>query len=486
MAKVAEITDITYKNKKALRGKFSQQGRFPFQTTIRRPKQAQLRLFERIWRQDTTIKAAITARTLWLLNTIGEIEHPDPEIAKFLNDNIKQLEDVNGKPFKSCLQAMVETKYWAGASVSEVMFDLKFGSLYLHDILTYHPTTITLYTNKLGRLVEGETSYDNYHDSGIWQMAAGYDMIERQLSLWKHILLTHEAGYGNYYGYSIIEPSYTWVRLKEALIDMMASALDKLGKRMMWVRMPSYPSNEIRVDPSSGEEKAITTLQLIMEQFEEADETPEVIFLPYQQAQIKPEVGSETLQDPIGDLFMQAIDYADAQSIKHIMPNYLISTTTSTDHDPIVRERQMELFTNNIEADRAELTTTLIKKILMPIIQFNFSRKSAQIQPSFARVYSDRTEDRVATMQMIKGLVEAAILNPRNVVDYTKIMQMLRLGTRERDQDDIDFIQEMLITPREKTPRVEDVGPNGSGSPGRRTGSKSKQIDKKTQKVTSK
>jgi hypothetical protein len=254
--------------------------------------------------------------------------------------------------------------------------------------------------------------------------------------------------------------------------------------------MPSYETQERRIDPQSGEELPITSLQLVMEQFENADGPPDVLFLPFQQSELKPEIGTESLQDQIGDLYIKAIEYADHQSVKHIIPSFLLSSTQYLSSggrgSEIQNERQIELFMNSIEVDRTLLLTALIKKVFNPLLEWNFNKSVANTAPTFSRVYSDRSEDRLATMQMIKGLVESAILNPRNDEDYTKIMQMLRLGIRERDDDDKKFIEEMLINPRKKEPKPSDVGPKGSGSPGRSTGNKSKQISKKKPKTPTK
>jgi hypothetical protein len=473
--------DIIFSDKRQARGKFSQQGSFTFQNTLRRPLLAQLRLYERMWRQDLTIKSAVQARTQWLLGTIGEVEHPDKEIAAFLNNNIKELQQENGRSWTDILEVIEQTTYWSGFSASEIMFDLKFGALYLKDILTYHPTSIVIHADKKGQLVHGKETIDGVRRSGIWQLSTGPLSKEVHLDLWKVIYLANESDYGNYYGRSLIGASYKWHRLKEALIDMMAANLDKSGNKMLWVRMPSYPTDEVRVSPTTGEEAFINSIELVKEQFEAAEGIPEVVFLPYQQSDIKPEIGSETLQDQVGDTFIKAIEYADHQSIKHIIPSFLLGSnmTGSDSQNSIKVERQVELFTNSIEMDRSRLCNALVRKVFQPLMEWNFSRASTKVPPTFARVYSDRSEDRVATMQMIKGLVESAVLNPRSDEDYRKIMQMLRLGTRERTKDDKLFIQQMLITPREKNPRPDDVGPSGSGSPGRTTGSRPKQIDKK-------
>lgn len=477
--------DIFYPDKRSLRGKFKQQGGYSYTSLMRRPKTAQLKLFERMAKEDSTLNSALNARILWLLNTIGEIEHPDKEIAEFHNANLKQLEEVNGADFKSRLQTMLYTKYWAGASTSEIMFELIDGSLYLNDLVTYHPSTIHIYTDKKGNLVEGKETFDLIHKSGLWQYASGVNYREQQLSLWKHVHLARESQYANYYGVSILEPSYIWYRLKEALLDMMATGLDNEGRNLIWIKMPSYASQETRIN-DEGEDEVISTLQLVKEQIDSTDGLPDVLYLPFQMQDNKPEIGSIKIQDSVGEAYMKAIRYAECQSIKHIIPGFLLSSDDiDSANNSSVRERQLEMFSNNIEADRSALISTLVKKVFMPIQQWNFNRESAKVPPTFTRRYSDRAEDRVATMQVVKGLTEAAWINPYNEQDYTKVMQMLRLDPRPRSEEDMKFIYDMLIEPRKKNdPRDEDVGPKGSGNAGRSTGNKSKQINSKSPKLS--
>ena len=121
----------------------------------------------------------------------------------------------------------------------------------------------------------------------------------------------------------------------------------------------------------------------------------------------------------------------------------------------------------------------MIKQILILLVKWNFNRASAKIPPTFARVYSDRSEDRVATMQMVKGLTENGYLNPRNQADWNMVRQMVKLADRTMSPDDAKFIKEMLIEPRKKT-NTSDVGPNGAGKAGRATGSTTKQVNSRS------
>jgi hypothetical protein len=464
--------DLSYLSKSAARGKFAQLGSFSLTDAIRRPLIARLRLYERMWRQDLTIKTALHTQVNSIVGTIGELTHPDPEIAEFLNDNIKQLEDEHGRSWQNCLSTIQHTSFWAGYSLTEVMFDLKFGQLYLHDLLTYHPSTCLIYPDKHGRLTEGKPTMDGYHKSGFYQVGLNPLQAEVKLPLWKTLYLANESDYGNYYGRSLIAPSYKWYRLKEAIIDMMGAALDKTGSRMTSISIPSYELPEKRLDVSTGEQKPITTLDLVREQLENIEGPPEFLFLPQQSPENKPTVNSVPLFDNVGTTFLDAIAYTDQESTKHILPYFLISDhqAANSKADPEAKERRMEAYYNALDSHRRNLTSVVLRKVMMPLVEWNFSRASAKIPPTFTRVYSDRPEDRVATMQMVKGLTDTGYLNPTNPQDWDMVRQMVRLSDRKMDADDLRFIQQVVINPLLPKPGADETGKGGTGGRGRPTG----------------
>lgn len=471
-------TDIVYEDKRAARGKFTQQGSFNQNQFTRKLPHVRLKLNERLVRQDLTIKSAVNTYDNYIISTIGEICHPDAEIAEFLNNNLKTMEDSLGVSWKSCLETAQFTSDWAGASVSEIMFKLEFGTLTLEDLITYHPSGITIYTDKKGRLKEGSTSYDGYHESGIYQSSIGFNAPETKLDLWKVLFLANDCQYGNYYGQSIVSPGYKWQRLKEALIDLMMIYLQKAGHRTTFIISPSHPTSQLRINPSTGEEEPVTTLDVLREQLESDEGIQETLLLPFTVDGAKPEVGSVPQSDLVGNVFLDAIGFADEESIKHICPYFLISDRVRR-LTPEVVERRMEVFGAAKDKKREELTTAVIKQILILLVKWNFNRASAKIPPTFARVYSDRSEDRVATMQMVKGLTENGYLNPRNQADWNMVRQMVKLADRTMSPDDAKFIKEMLIEPRKKT-NTSDVGPNGAGKAGRATGSTTKQVNSRS------
>ena len=475
------MTDIEYPDKRSARGKFTQLGMHSSLTYARRLPHVRIRLYERLAKQDLTVKTALNTLIDYIVSTIGDVTHPDPEIAVFLNANLRRMEDTLGVSWKNCLRVAEFTKLWAGASVSELMFNLEFGTLTLADIITYHPSTIFIYTNKKGRLVDGDPTWDGHRRSGVYQTVVGSTTAEKRLDLWKILYLCNEQDFGNYYGQSIVGPCYKWERLKNAVIDLMMIYMEKAGHRLTWIASTSSPTNQSRLNPSTGEEEPITTFDLLKEQIDADEGIKNTLMLPFNIDGARPEVGSIPQADIIGNTYLDAIWYADQESVRHIIPYFLISDR-SLGLNPESVERRMEVFYESLEAKREQLTAALIKQVFTLLIQWNFNRESAKTPPRFTRIYSDRSEDRVATMQVIKGLTEIGCLNPRNDEDWKMIRQMVRLGGRQIEPDDLKFIQQVVVEPRQKT-QPSDVGPNGAGKPGRSTGSTTKQIkarDKQT------
>jgi hypothetical protein len=398
-------------------------------------------------RQDLTIRSALNTRVDSIIGTIGDVIHPDEEIQEFLRDSLKRLEDGSGRNFKSCLRNIQFTTDWAGFSVSEVCYAFEKGQLVLDNVLTYHPSSLVIYPNKKGLLVDGEETMDGYHKSGIYQYALNYAPAEQQLDLWKHIYLGRDCDYGNYYGHSLVAPAYKWFRLKEVLIEMMISAMNKLGNRLLWIRSHNTPTEELVLNPATGEERPLTTLELIRNQIESNEGALDTLLLPQVSPDYKPEVGSVQMSDNFGDTFLSTLAYVDQESVRHIIPYFLLMDNNSNES---ARERRMEIYFNDVYNQREALINAAVMKILMPLQTWNFSKAAAKIPPTFARVYSDRPEDRVATMQMVTGLTEKGYLNPTHPMDWSMVREMSRLANRDMEDADIEFINQVVIEPLQK------------------------------------
>lgn len=442
------VTDRRFESGRALRGHFKQKGsqRTPYGEI--RPATARLREFERVAYQDTVVYAALTYLSKSIVSTIGSITHPDAEIQTFLEYNLQRLEDERGSSWHRIFQDIIFSTFVNGFSVTEKLFTLNDqGQLVLDNLVTYHPSSILIRPDKNGMLNEKKMDYSGYAKSGIYQNPTNLNP-EVQLPLWKILYLTHNSTFGNYYGKSVIGPLYKWHKLKEALVDMMASALDRFGNPLLYVSMPSYQTDQVETDPSTGEERPLTTLEVLERQIGNLQSNGNVIFLPQMDATNKPQIGTLTTGNNVGQTFLDAIQYCNEQMVLSIgIPYFLISAELKSGEGTV--ERRMENYYSQLEAYRQHLLAPICKQVFSHLVAYNFSRESAKVPPQFSRVHSDRPEDRVATMQVISGLTKHGYFNPRNQMDYEMVRQMVRAGTREQTRDDVKFVDEVLLNQRQ-------------------------------------
>ncbi len=407
-----------------------------------RPSMQKLKTYEQMVYQDTILFTALNMMVKSILSTVGPVHHPDPEIQEFLNFNIQTLQDGTNQEWHEVLYQIIFTTLWAGFSVSENLYDLKFGTLSLDGLVTYQPNTIVIRPDKNGMLTEGKETAGGYWKSGIYQTPNRFKP-EQSLSFWKTIYIANNAAFGNYYGYSAVAPCYKWHRLKDALVDMMASALDRYGNPLLYVKMPVYPTSRTAIDPSTGEERTLTTQEVFQETIQNLDSSGNMLFLPQQDGTNKPDVGSLTPGNNIGSIFIDSIRYVSEQEMLPLgIPPFLITNELNNNEAGV--ERRMELYYGNLEHYRNLFMMPIARQAFGRLIQYNFNRESARHPASFSRIYSDRAEDRVAMMQVVSGMTDKGYFNPNNASDHQMVRQMVRALDRPHDKGDTEFIKKVL------------------------------------------
>jgi hypothetical protein len=492
-----KVINKDFETKRALKGKFKQYGSHipSSHSGFYRPNLSRLRLYERIGLMDNLVEAGLDAVCNEVVGTIGRPAHNDPEITEFLNYMLDRMEDECGYSIHDCFYHMLKTELWAGYQVTEPLFYFHNGKLMLEDLVTYHPSTIIIVPDKNGRLREGRKTHSDYRLSGIYQQSI-YSNPEVRIPMWKTLYTAHQARFGNYYGRSIISSIYKWHRLRETLIDMMVIALDRFGNPLLWVRTSNRSMGKTRVNPSTNEEYEVSPQQEVSEQMEELQSGGNMIVLPQSDPDVKPEIGSLTTGNDIGSTFLEAIDYASEQiAIGLYPPFFLLSDRAKTDNDILI-ERRVDQFKNLVQIKRNQLVKNFCNKVLWPIIKFNFSKSSIDKPPTLSYVQSARQEKLVDKMQAAKGLTEDGYLNPKDESDWAMVREMFGAKSRKMEPKDKQFIEKMLIKPKEKEGMTNGSsnnrssttnsstkktspsrGKQGSGNKGRPTGSSNSQIN---------
>lgn len=472
--------DQTYNANSRPRNKLKQVGASAPYTAYNKPLLKRLEVYENTFKYEPIIQQSLNVMIDALLGALGPIEHPDSDIQEFCRYSLSHHLDTYCVDIFAKLREVSLLTMWGGFSVTEPIYEIYNGQIIIKDYVTYHPSTITIRTNKVGQLVEGDESYEGPHlRSGVYQ-STNTKYGEVLLPLWKIALLTYNKEFNNYYGTSIVENCYRWHVLKEAFTDMLTTTLDRYGNPLTMITVPQHSSGEVRINPITGEQTTLNMHELLEEQIKKGYVANESNFLllPFFDGTLKPDAKVLSGTNNLGSSFLDAIQYCESQIIRNLLiPFNLINTTADgSSGEGALGERQIEMFNRVI--------TTLYRTIVVPFVSqtihkqvlFNFTRDSAKVPPKFPLRKTTRPEARVALMQMIKGLTEAGYLNPLNEADWSSIREMVDALDRPMEKEDQKFINDVLIEPRKKPKPASNAnspsrqGPSGTGNEGKPTG----------------
>lgn len=478
-------TDEKYNANSRPRGKLKQVGASIPYTAYNKPLLKRLEIYENTFKYEPIIQQALNVMIDALLGALGPIEHPDPDIQEFCRYSLARHEESYCIDIFTKLREVCLLTISSGFSITEPIYEIFNSEILIKDYVTYHPSTITIRTNKLGQLIEGDESYEGPHlKSGIYQSTT-QKYGEVLLPLWKISLLTFNKEYNNYYGTSIIENCYRWHVLKEAYVDMMTTTLDRYGNPLTVLTIPQHSSGQVRVNPITGEETTLNMHELLEEQISKGYVASDSNFLllPFFDNSVKPEAKVLSGTNNLGSSFLDAINFCEMQMVRNLLiPFNLINTVqnTASNADSAMSERQIEMFNRVITTIYRTLIVPFVNQTIHRQVLFNFSRSSAKVPPKFPLRKTTRPEARVALMQMIKGLTESGYLNPLNEADWGSIREMVDALDRPMDNEDKKFINDVVIEPKKKPPAANanapsKQGPSGKTNEGRPTGKSSPQ-----------
>jgi hypothetical protein len=204
-----------------------------FDGAVLNPDAALVSEYERMLDTDETVSAAFYFLTFCVLHHLGEYTHPDDKITKYIH---KCFEKIDGSLLLACEDIL--SAVWAGYSVTEIVWTINDSSgIRPAYLAAYHPSSIYFKVDDYGRLKKIEQiNIDN---------AMGIDLPKE-----KCITFSYGKRFGNYYGKSAFKPIRKNWLLKDAILKMWASALDKFGTPLM---VAIVPDGSI-IDPETKQE----------------------------------------------------------------------------------------------------------------------------------------------------------------------------------------------------------------------------------------
>lgn len=242
-----------------------------FYKFVQNPSTVSTETFKRMVDTDDTIGAGIDFLQTCLAARIGQYQHPNEEIAKFVNKALDELEGGFYNTLKDTMESV-----WAGFSVQEIVWKNTDAGFVPHKIVGLPPTSILFETERTGELTsDGVLQYQrNYNPAQLGygssylfgfsgnalgspdpyarlgdfpfpiRSANTYSYLSIRIPKIKCLVYANRGPgqYGNPYGRSVLRRCYKYWVMKDAFLKMLSVALDRKGT----------PLNVVFADPNAS------------------------------------------------------------------------------------------------------------------------------------------------------------------------------------------------------------------------------------------
>jgi hypothetical protein len=404
--------------------------------------------YDRVRREEPIVKQGIEIYKYFVLGSIGEYCHTDPEKEKFIRYNLDNLPG----GWKSHLGKLFQTMMWAGFAVAEQINTPYKGKVFISNLAHYNPITIYFKLDEKGNLTEGNapaTILSTYfpletdkstNKSGLYQVGGSLTKGTVQLPLRKMVFCTHDPDLrSGPLGTSVIEGgTYRNHVLKQAFQDMEATAFDRYGSPLIYLQVPTGQSDIKDLD-SMGQPYFLSTYEAAKRNVEDFNSTKALVFT-YGDEKRKVDINTLTTGNNFANSFDLAKKYCDSEMLMSMsIPTVLVKQEGgSILSGSGAAEKQMELFANIVEGLIPELLIPFEKTVIASLLQMNYGDDPNGYIGSFKKNELN-PKDILLSVTTMKTATELGYMNPTNSEDWKEFRRIAGLPGREPTKEDLKY-----------------------------------------------
>lgn len=393
---------------------------FLFDRAIQNPDDLGVATYEKMYQTDETFAAAVDFVIMAVLSRLGQYEHPDDRICTFIND---QLAEMKGSFVQACGEIL--SAIWAGYSATEMIFEPDGTRVRLDRLATYHPQTILFRLDNAGQLFQ----------DGILQYRwwAGTPI---RIPTRKVIIYTHNKRFGNPYGTSAGRRVYKNWLLKDAMLKMWATALDRFGTPLLATTVP-----DMMVEDPDNPGQQVKALDYVMRVLNNIQN--QTVLGLHKGSDIKAltQGGSG-----IGEAFDKAIAYFNKMIMRGVLLPSLILEEGRKGGSYALGAQHFDAFLMMVEAIFRQLEEVLVDSLIRTLVELNFGR-----QKNYGRFEDKSKQPDPQYMQSLSNafhlLVEDGFLTPEAEEDWHAVRAKSGLPVRPRG--DADRLTRIAVTEKD-------------------------------------
>lgn len=466
-AEIESFTDLTEQRGTPIPTLFS-----TFYKFIQNPSSISVETYKRMVDTDDTIGAGCDFLTTCLAARMGQYRHPSKEITKWMNDRLEQIEGGIVNKIKEMLSAS-----WAGFFIGEKVWANTDHGFVISRIPPLPPTTVLFEVDRTGRITEdgilqyqrnwGPLGYNgglglmgslSFGGSGFFGVNAKPDpfaklgdlpfplrtanpvtylsiRIPKQKCV--HYSFNAQGNFDNPYGRSLLRRIYKYYVLKDAILRMYASALDRKGTPMTVVFCdPNTTVKDARVNQNdsiparnAGSQQGISAMAAAREVFKNPH-NDSIFFLPGKEGQIY-DVKAIT-QDFNPEAFLGGVSMCDRSMLRGLLIPALIFGNGDGSGSFALGQEHARTFDKILDGWLSGLKYTLTDQMVREMLCYNFPR-SAWEKDGYGE-FTQReltTEERQKEMEVAEKAVNMGTVDVNDLNDLNEIRE--KAGFSERD-----------------------------------------------------
>lgn len=443
-----------------------------FYKFIQNPSSVSVETFKRMVDTDDTIGSGVDFLTTCLAARMGAYQHPNKEIMDWVNKALEQIDGGFHEAIKEVLSAT-----WAGFSVAEKVWmnDPQMG-FRIKKVVPLPPSTILFSTERTGELEDdGILQYQRNFNPA--QMGAGgsylfgflssialptggaagrndpyakfgdlafpirvgttYNYLAVRIPKLKciHFAFNAQGKFGNPYGRSLLRRAYKYYVMKDAFLQMMATALDRKGT----------PLTVVFADPNVtviDEAKANGTTSVqgkrdvgmrgdraAMRAFANVH-NDSVIVLPGKKDQHfsveKLDVSSNASD------FISALDFCNKSIMRALLLPSLIFTSGDGSGSFALGQEHAKTFDKLLDSMNAGVTHALLQQVIKEMITYNFG--DAAIKKDGLGSFGKRQlsdDEKQKEMDCFASGIDKGVIDANDLNDLNKMREALGFEPRE-------------------------------------------------------
>lgn len=440
-----------------------------FYKFVQNPSTVSVETFKRMIDTDDTVGSGIDFLTTALAARMGDYEHPSEEITKFINEALNRIKGGWHNSRKEMLSAT-----WAGFSVHEVVWENSELGFTPHKLVPLPPTTVLFeldYAGELtqdgilqyqrfyspsrlpggigsffGFLINGDRRYrpDPYAKLGDFPFALRtgnlYSYMAVRIPTQKciHYSFDAQGKFQNPYGRSLLRRAYKYWVMKDAFLQMLATALDRKGTPLTVVYADH---NTTLIDPSKANEGTgaqaagrrdvgIRADVAARNAFQNVHNDTTII-LPGKKGQIY-EV-DPIVQNSNHDSFIQSIQMCDRGIMRALLLPSLVFTSGDGAGSFSLGQEHAKTFDKICDGLLAGFNQVILDQFISQIIKYNFPESAWKKDGMGSFGKRELTMDEIEKeMNMLGNAIDKGVIDMNDLNDYNKARNKIGFESKEK------------------------------------------------------